>query len=70
MQGFKRVPRKVKWMPREAVMDGCWVCMVGEAKEQFTIEGIDHMGWDEGSGQFMKTRRQDPPQMEVQVKVL
>ena len=38
--------------------------------EQFVIEGIDHMGWDAGSGQFIKTSRQDPPQMEVQVKVL
>ena len=32
-------------------MDGCGVCMVGEAMEQFAIEWIDHMGWDAGSGQ-------------------
>ena len=23
VQGFKSVPREVKWMPREAVVDGC-----------------------------------------------
>ena len=68
VQGFKWVPREVKWMPREAVVDGCGVCMV--AMEQFAIEGIDHMGWDAGSGQFIKTSHQDPPLMEVQVKVL
>ena len=45
-------------------------CMVGEAMEQFAIEGIDHMGWDAWSGQFIKTSPQDPPLMEVQVKVL
>ena len=70
LQGFKRVPRDVKWMPREAVVDGCGVCMVGEAMEQIAIEGIDHMGWDAGSGQFIKTSLQDPPLMEMQVKVL
>ena len=57
-------------MPRETVVDGCRVCMVGEAMEQFAIEGIDHMGWNAGSGQFVKTSHQDPPLMEVQVKVL
>ena len=41
---FKRVPREVKWMHREAVVDGCGVRMAGEAMEQFAIEGIDHMG--------------------------
>ena len=70
VQGIKGVPREVKWMPREAVVDGCRVCMVGEAMEQFAKEGIDHMGWDKGSGQFIKTSPQDPPLMEVQVKVL
>ena len=70
VQGIKGVPREVKWMPREAVVDGCRVCMVGEAMEQFAIEGIDHMGWDAGSGQFIKTSPQDPPLMEVQMKVL
>ena len=70
VQGFKKVPREVKWMPREAVVDGGRVCMVGEAMEQFAMEGIDHMGWDKGSGQFIKTSPQDPPLMELQVKVL
>ena len=70
VQGFKRVPREVNWMPREAVVDRCGVCMAGEAMEQFAIEGIDHMGRDTGSGQFIKTSPQDPPLMEVQVKVL
>ena len=44
--------------------------MVGEAMEQFTMQGMDHMEWDEGSDQFIKTSPQDPPLMEVQVKVL
>ena len=57
-------------MPREAVVDRCGVCIVGEAMEQFAIEGIDYMGWDAGSGQFIKTSPQDPPLMEVQGKVL
>ena len=70
MQGFNRVPREVKWIPREAVLDRCRVCMVGEAVEQIAIEGIVHMGWDAGSGQFIKTSPQDPPLMEVQVMVL
>ena len=48
VQGFKRVPREVKWMPREAVVDGCGVRMAGEAIEQFAIEGMDHLGWDAG----------------------
>ena len=48
VQGFKSVPREVKWMPGEAVVDRCMVCMVGEAMEQFVIEGMDHMGWDAG----------------------
>ena len=51
-------------------MDWCRVCMVGEAMEQFTMEGIDHMVWDAWSNQFLKTSPQDPPLMEVQVKVL
>ena len=38
--------------------------------EQFTMEGIDHMVWDAWSNQFLKTSPQDPPLMEVQVKVL
>ena len=42
-------------MPREAVVDRCGVCIVGEAMEQFAIEGIDQVGWDVGSGQFIKT---------------
>ena len=50
VQGFKRVPREVKWMPREKVVDVCRVCRVGEAMEQFAIEGIDEMSWDTGSG--------------------
>ena len=45
-------------------------CMVREAMEQFAIEGIEHMGWDIRSGQFIKTSPQDPPLMELQVKVL
>ena len=57
-------------MPIEAAVDGCGACMVGDAMERFAIEGIDHMGWDAGSGQFIKTSPQDPPLMEVQVKVL
>ena len=57
-------------MPREAVVDECRMCMVGEAMEQFPIEGIDHVGWDAGSGQFIKTSPQDPPLMGMQVKVL
>ena len=57
-------------MPIEAVVDRCGVYMVGEAMKQFAIEGIDHMGWDAGSGQFIKTSPQDLPPMEVQVKVL
>ena len=57
-------------MPREAVVDGYGVCMVGEYMEQFAIEGIYHMGWDAGSGHFIKTSHQDPPLMEVQMKVL
>ena len=44
--------------------------MEGEAMEQFAIEGIDHMGWDAGSGQFIKTSPQDLPLMELQLKVL
>ena len=44
--------------------------MVGEAIEQFAIEGIDHMGLDAWSGQFIKTSPQVPPLMEVQVNVL
>ena len=44
--------------------------MVEEAMEEFAIEGIDHMCWDAGSGQFIKTSPQDIPLMEVQVKVL
>ena len=70
VQGFKRVPREVKWMPREAVVNGCMVCMVREAMEQLAIEGIDHIIWDAGSDQFIITSPQDPPLMEVQVKVL
>ena len=31
VKGFKRVPMEVNLMPREAVVDGCRVCMVGEA---------------------------------------
>ena len=57
-------------MPRKTVVGRCRVCMVGEAMKQFAIEGIDHMGWDAGSGQFIKTSPQDIPLMEVQVKVL
>ena len=49
---------------------GRWVCMVGEAMEQFTMQGMDHMEWDEGSDQFIKTSPQDPPLMKMQVKVL
>ena len=40
---------------QRGVVDGCWVFMVGEAMEQFAIEGIDHMVWDAWSGQFIKT---------------
>ena len=65
VQGVKRVPREVKWMPREAVVDGCGVCMVGEAMEQFAIEGIDHMGWDAWSRQFIKTSPHYTPLIEV-----
>ena len=54
VQGVKRVPR-------EAVVDGCGECMVGEAMEQFTMEGIDHMEWDAGSDQFIKTSPQVLP---------
>ena len=57
-------------MPREGVVDGCGVCMVGEAMEQFAIEGIDYMGWEAGSGHFINTSPQDPALMEVQMKVL
>ena len=31
VQGFKRLPMEVKRMPKEAVVDGCGVCMVGKA---------------------------------------
>ena len=55
---------------QRGVVDGCWVFMVGEALEQFAIEGIYHMGWDAGSGHFIKTSHQDPPLMEVQLKVV
>ena len=54
MQGFKRVLR-------EAVVDGCGVCIVREAMKQFAIEEIDHMGWDTGSAQFIKTSPQTYP---------
>ena len=50
VQGFKRVPREVKYMPGDVVVDGCGVCIVGEAMEHLAIEGIGHMGWDAGSG--------------------
>ena len=40
---------------REEV-DGCEVCMVGKAKEQFTEEGLDHMEWDVRKEQFIKTQ--------------
>ena len=33
VQGFKRVPREVKWMLKEVVVDSCRVCMVEEAIE-------------------------------------
>ena len=70
VQVFKRVPREVKWMPREAVVDGIRVCIVGKAMEEFAIEGIDHMCMDAGSGHFIKTSPEDPPLMEVHMKVL
>ena len=35
--------------------------MVGEAMEQFAIEGIDNMGWDAGSGQFITPARRTHP---------
>ena len=70
VHGFKRVPKKVKWMPKEAVVDRYRLCMVGEAMKQFAIEGIDYMGWDAGSGQFIKTSPKDPPLMDMQVTVL
>ena len=57
-------------MPREAVVDGYGVCMVGEYMEQFAIEGFSHMVWDAGSGHFIKTSPQDPSLMEFQVMVL
>ena len=63
VQGFKRVPREVMWRPREAVFNGCELCMVGEAMEQFVIEGKDHICWDAGSCQFIKSSPQDPPLM-------
>ena len=63
IQGVERVPR-------EAVVDECWACKVGEAMEQFPMEGIDHMEWDAGSDQFIKTSPQVLPLMFVQVKVL
>ena len=44
--------------------------MVRKAMEQFAIEGIDHIGWETGSGQFIETSPQDPPLMELQVKVV
>ena len=37
VQGFKMVHREVKWRPRETVVDGCGLCMVEEAMEQFDI---------------------------------
>ena len=55
---------------RETEMDGCGICVVGEAMQKFTEEGIDHMEWDEGLDKFVKTNPQEPPLMEVQVKVL
>ena len=54
---------------REEV-DGCEVCMVGKAIEQFTTEGIDHMEWDIWKEQFVKTHQQEPPVMKVKVRVL
>ena len=33
VQGFKRLVREVEWMPKEAVVEGCGVCMVGKAME-------------------------------------
>ena len=54
VQGFKRVLR-------EAVVDGCGVCIVREAMKQFAIEEIDHMGWDTGSAQLIKTSPQTYP---------
>ena len=56
IQGVERVPK-------EAVLDECWVCKVGEAMQQFPIEGIDHMEWDAGSDQFIKTSPQVLPLM-------
>ena len=56
-------------MAREE-MDGCTVCMGGKAMEQFTEEGIDHMEWDRRKERFVKTNPQEPPLMEVKVRVL
>ena len=55
---------------REAEMDGCGICVVGEAMQKFTEEGIDHMEWDVGLDKFVKTNPQEPQLMEAQVKVL
>ena len=33
LQGFNRLVREVEWIPREAVVDGCGMCMVGKAME-------------------------------------
>ena len=48
----------------------CRICMLGEAMQKLTTEGIDHMEGDMGLANYGKASPQDPPLMEVQVKVL
>ena len=43
---------------------------VGGGHEAVRYRRDDHMGWDAGSGQFIKTSPHDLPLLEVQVNVL